>query len=147
MPACRLLPHPDSSNICSGSSENCSANGSMFFTAGASSFTLLLLFHFALLLGLDCLQLGNLFWLVYIAALNAIHGVFAQPETAFQLADLFLVHGDLAVSNGFCAVMKLWSRAIKMTALLYTGGIKLSICSIKIGGTSPPIRPGRGMVQ
>ncbi len=84
MPACRLLPHPDSSNICSGSSENCSANGSMFFTAGASSFTLLLLFHFALLLGLDCLQLGNLFWLVYIAALNATMAFLPSRKRRFS---------------------------------------------------------------
>ena len=56
---------------------------------------------------------------VHIAAVNAADGVFAQPEAAFQLADLFLIHGDLAVSNVFCAAVEILDRAIKADVLLY----------------------------
>jgi hypothetical protein len=52
---------------------------------------------------------------VHIAAVNAADGVFAQPEAALQLADLF---GDLAVSNVFCAAVEILDRAIKADVLL-----------------------------
>ena len=55
---------------------------------------------------------------VHIAAVNAADGVFAQPEAALQLADLFLIHGDLAVSNVFCAAVEILDRAIKADVLL-----------------------------
>lgn len=45
-------------------------------------------------------------------------GIFAQPEAAFQLTDFFLIHGDLAVSNVFCAAMEILDRAIRADVLL-----------------------------
>ena len=49
-------------------------------------------------------QVGDdLLLTVHIAAVDVADGVFAQLEAAFQLADLFLIHDNLAVSNVFCA--------------------------------------------
>ena len=85
-------------------------------------------------------------------------GVLAQLEAAFQLTDLFLIHGDLAVSNVFCAALEYMTAQFNGCPIIREivecykpcpGGVCTSISKMSSMGMTVPLarmtRPSSAM--